>query len=48
MIDADHKLWRKPSKENFDEQRKKVMTFAEMWKPYDWTQHIAKNVSDSD
>lgn len=54
MIDSDHRLWRKPPKENFDEQRKKVLKFAEMWKPYDWTQNISKNVngdsssSDSD
>lgn len=54
MIDADHRLWKKPPKENFDEQRRKVLNFAEMWKPYDWTQNISKKVendsssSDSD
>ena len=53
MIDADHRLWKKPQKENFEEQRKKVMQFSDMWKPYDWTQNISKSVnndssSDSD
>lgn len=46
MIDADHRLWKKPPKENFDEQRKKVLKFAEMWKPYDWTQNISKKVAN--
>jgi len=45
MIDADHRLWKKPPRENFDDQRKKVMAFAEMWKPFDWTQNIAKKVN---
>ena len=53
MIDADHSLWRKPHKENFDNQRKKVLHFSEMWKPYDWTQNLSKytqsdSSSDSD
>lgn len=43
MLDADPQLWRKPSKENFDDQRKKVLQFAEKWKPYDWTQNLSKN-----
>lgn len=46
MVDADHRLWKRPPKENFDEQRRKVLKFAEMWKPYDWTQNIAKKVED--
>lgn len=50
MIDADHTLWRKPRQENFDDQRRKVMQFAEMWKPFDWTQNISKKmeISESD
>ncbi|XP_015594629.1 CWF19-like protein 2 isoform X2 [Cephus cinctus] len=43
MLDLDHSLWRKPRRENFDTQRKKVMEFAEMWKKYDFT---ADNDSD--
>lgn len=37
MLDAEPKLWRKPYKQSFEEQRKKVMDFAKMWKPYDFT-----------
>lgn len=53
MIDTDHRLWKKPQKENFEDQRKKVLKFANMWKPYDWTQNLSKSVkedssSDSD
>lgn len=44
MIDSDHRLWKKPPKENFEEQRKKVLKFADMWKPYDWTQNLSKSV----
>lgn len=48
MIDTDHRLWKKPPRENFDEQRRKVLKFAEMWKAYDWTQNLSKRVaSDS-
>ncbi|KAL4230580.1 hypothetical protein ACF0H5_010958 [Mactra antiquata] len=47
MVDADHRLWKRPPKENFDDQRKKVLNFAERWKPYDWTQNIAKK-TDTD
>lgn len=37
MLDLDHSLWRKPRKENFDQLRKKVMEFTEIWKKYDFT-----------
>lgn len=40
MVDAEPGLWRKPKKENFDDQRKKVLQFAEWWKPYDWTNRL--------
>ncbi|WAQ99498.1 C19L2-like protein [Mya arenaria] len=46
MVDADHRLWKKPPRENFDDQRRKVMKFSEMWKPYDWTQNIDKKVNE--
>ncbi|XP_076177300.1 CWF19-like protein 2 isoform X2 [Ptiloglossa arizonensis] len=35
MLDLDHDIWRKPKKENFDQQRKKVLKFSEIWKKYD-------------
>ncbi|XP_064609268.1 CWF19-like protein 2 [Liolophura sinensis] len=40
MLDAEPRLWRKPWRENFDDQRKKVLQFAEWWRPYDWTQKL--------
>ncbi len=40
MMELGPDVWRKPHKENFDSQRKKVLKFAEMWKPYDWTQRL--------
>lgn len=39
MIDADFSLFRKPKSENFDTQRKKVLKFAEMFKPFDPTEN---------
>ena len=42
MMDLEPNRWRRPRKENFDEQRKKVMEFSEWWKPYDWTDKIQK------
>ncbi|KAL3879004.1 hypothetical protein ACJMK2_031326 [Sinanodonta woodiana] len=45
MIDAEPQLWRKPRKDNFEDQRKKVLQFAEMWKPHDWTQSLKKDTS---
>ena len=47
MLEQDAPMWRKPHKENFDDQRKKVLEFAAMWKPYDWT-HRVKKTEDSD
>ena len=40
MLDLEVRLWRKPHREQFEEQRRKVLTFAEMWKPYDWTMKL--------
>ncbi|BFZ07461.1 hypothetical protein BsWGS_10500 [Bradybaena similaris] len=40
MLDAEPTLWRKPHNESFEDQRKKVLQFAEWWKPYDWTQTL--------
>lgn len=37
VLDLSPQLWRKPPREKFNEQRQKVLKFAELWKPYDWT-----------
>ncbi|XP_063981765.1 CWF19-like protein 2 [Diachasmimorpha longicaudata] len=37
MMDLDSHMWRKPRRENFECQRKKVIEFAEKWKKYDPT-----------
>uniref|UniRef100_A0AAQ5YG97 CWF19-like protein 2 n=1 Tax=Amphiprion ocellaris TaxID=80972 RepID=A0AAQ5YG97_AMPOC len=37
MMDLEPRRWRKLIKENFDDQRKKVLQFAQWWKPYDCT-----------
>ncbi|KAK2847125.1 hypothetical protein Q5P01_010124 [Channa striata] len=35
MMDLEPRRWRKLIKENFDDQRKKVLQFAQWWKPFD-------------
>ncbi|XP_010769070.1 CWF19-like protein 2 [Notothenia coriiceps] len=37
MMDLEPRRWRKMIRENFDDQRKKVLEFAGWWKPYDCT-----------
>ncbi|XP_069496783.1 CWF19-like protein 2 [Ambystoma mexicanum] len=37
MLDLEPRVWRKAVRENFDDQRKKVLEFAQLWKPYDFT-----------
>ncbi|XP_014666698.1 PREDICTED: CWF19-like protein 2 [Priapulus caudatus] len=43
ILGAEPRLWLNPPRENFDEQRKKALLFAEWWKPYDWTHRIRKD-----
>ncbi|PVD27440.1 hypothetical protein C0Q70_12599 [Pomacea canaliculata] len=43
MLDAEPALWRKHHREVFEDQRCKVLEFAEWWKPYDWTQQLSKD-----
>ncbi|KAK7495124.1 hypothetical protein BaRGS_00013534 [Batillaria attramentaria] len=43
MIDAEPTLWRKPHREGFEDQRRKVLEFEQWWKPYDWTQQLNKD-----
>ena len=47
MLDLGPEYWRKPRREQFEDQRQKVLKFAEMWKPYDWTQRL-KSQEDGD
>ncbi|XP_078721195.1 CWF19-like protein 2 [Lampetra fluviatilis] len=37
MMDLEPRRWRKPFREPFEEQRKKVLQFAQRWKPHDFT-----------
>ncbi|KAM6094804.1 CWF19-like protein 2 isoform 2-T2 [Chlamydotis macqueenii] len=37
MLDLEPRLWKKGIRQNFEEQRKKVLQFAQWWKPYDFT-----------
>ncbi|XP_037316076.2 CWF19-like protein 2 isoform X2 [Pungitius pungitius] len=37
MMDLEPRRWRKLIRENFDDQRKKVLQFSQWWKPYDCT-----------
>ncbi|KAL4646956.1 CWF19-like protein 2 [Arapaima gigas] len=37
MLDLEPRCWRKPARENFEDQRKKVLQFAQRWKPFDCT-----------
>ncbi|XP_061484667.1 CWF19-like protein 2 isoform X2 [Rhineura floridana] len=39
MLDLEPRLWRKGLRESFEDQRKKVLHFAQMWKPYDFTKN---------
>ncbi|XP_067842240.1 CWF19-like protein 2 isoform X2 [Heptranchias perlo] len=39
MLDLEPRRWRKPNRENFDDQRKKVLQFSHWWKPYDFTKN---------
>uniref|UniRef100_D4A877 CWF19-like protein 2 n=1 Tax=Rattus norvegicus TaxID=10116 RepID=D4A877_RAT len=37
MLDLEPRLWRNGIRESFEDQRKKVLQFAQWWKPYDVT-----------
>ncbi|XP_078078167.1 CWF19-like protein 2 [Mustelus asterias] len=39
MLDLEPRRWRKPIRENFDDQRKKVLQFSQWWKPYNCTKN---------
>ncbi|XP_053167495.1 CWF19-like protein 2 isoform X2 [Hemicordylus capensis] len=37
MLDLEPRLWRKGLQENFEDQRRKVLQFAQSWKAFDFT-----------
>ncbi|XP_042313932.1 CWF19-like protein 2 isoform X2 [Sceloporus undulatus] len=39
MLDLEPRLWRKGLRENFEDQRKKVLHFAQRWKQFDFTKN---------
>lgn len=36
-MDLEPRVWRNPKRENFDNQRKKVLDFGSKWKKVDFT-----------
>ncbi|XP_036048524.1 CWF19-like protein 2 isoform X2 [Onychomys torridus] len=40
MLDLEPRLWRKGIGESFEDQRKKVLQFAQWWKPFDITKNM--------
>lgn len=41
ILDVEPQRWRRPRRENFDQQRQKVLDFAAMWKPHDFTAKLS-------
>ncbi|XP_053312444.1 CWF19-like protein 2 [Spea bombifrons] len=39
MLDLEPRVWRKALRENFEDQRKKVLQFAQWWKPFDFNKN---------
>lgn len=37
LLDVEPRLWLKPPKENFENQKSKAQKFSDWWGPYDWT-----------
>lgn len=48
MMDLEPRRWRKLIRENFDDQRKKVLQFAQWWKPFDCTKAGAQPTGQLD
>lgn len=46
MLDLDHNLWRKPTKETHDQIRIKVDKLKRQWKPFDWTERVKSAIKD--
>lgn len=47
MMDLEPRRWRKLIRENFDDQRKKVLQFAQWWKPFDCTKAGTSSTPDN-
>ncbi|XP_027059866.1 CWF19-like protein 2 [Pocillopora damicornis] len=43
MLDLEPQRWRNPRRENFEHHKRKVLQFADWWKPYDWTRKIERD-----
>lgn len=37
ILDLDHNLWRRPARQSFDVQNKRVLEFSNQWKDFDCT-----------
>ena len=44
MLDVEPRLWLKPPRESFENQKRKVNKLSEWWQPYDWTQKLKQTV----
>lgn len=42
MLELMPQSWTRPERESAEEQRARIHRFAEMWRPYDWTQRLAE------
>ena len=40
MVDVEARLMRNPPTEQFQEQKMKVIKFANVWKEFDWTKDL--------
>lgn len=40
ILDLEPVKWRKPPKESFQQHKRKVLNFAEVWEPFDWTRDL--------
>lgn len=47
MMDLEPRRWRKLIRENFDDQRKKVLQFTQWWKPFDCTKAGTSSAQDN-
>jgi len=48
MLDLDPRLWRHPRREAFDDQKSRVLDFAQKWRKFDFTKRADSSSSDSD
>ncbi|XP_065059112.1 CWF19-like protein 2 [Rhopilema esculentum] len=41
VLDLEPVRWRKPHKESFQQHKRKVLQFSELWEPFDWTRDLS-------